>query len=157
MKTEWLRAFGTMTYGVYVLTTALESQINGMIASWVSQVSYEPPLVAAAVHGNRFSHRLVRESGRFALHVLGKGQKELVTKFMGSDPEIKFSGIEWQPGQTGCPLLTDCAAFFECMLTKSIQPGNHTLFIGEVVHAAVVSGAEPLTTQDYRGQYIGKM
>ena len=157
MNTDWLHAFGTMTYGIYVLTTALESNINGMIASWASQVSYEPPLIAVAVHKNRFSHQLIKDSGCFALHVLDKGQRALVPKFMGSDPEMKFSGTSWQPGLTGCPILPDCAASFECELNTSIEPGNHTIFIGQVVKATTNSGTDPLTTLDYRGQYIGKM
>jgi flavin reductase (DIM6/NTAB) family NADH-FMN oxidoreductase RutF len=157
MKTEWLHAFGTMTYGIYVLTTALESRINGMIASWVSQVSYEPPLIAVAVHQNRFTHQLVKDSGCFALHVLSNNQKSMVSKFMGSDPETKFSGTNWKPGLTGCPILPECAACFECEINSSIEPGNHTIFIGQVVNATTASGANPLTTLDYRGQYIGKM
>ncbi len=157
MKTEWLHAFGTMTYGIYILTTALERRINGMIASWVSQVSYAPPLIAVAVHKNRLSHQLVKKSGFFALHVLGKSQRDLVPKFMGSDPELKFSGTNWQPGLTGCPILPDCAACFECEIKTRIEPGNHTIFVGQVVNATTTSGADPLTTLDYRGQYIGKM
>jgi flavin reductase (DIM6/NTAB) family NADH-FMN oxidoreductase RutF len=157
MKTEWLHAFGTMTYGIYVLTTALESRINGMIASWVSQVSYEPPLIGVAVHRNRFTHQLVKDSGCFALHVLSKGQKSMVSQFMGSDPETKFSGTNWKPGLTGCPILPECTACFECEIITSFEPGNHTIFIGQVVNAATSLGAEPLTTLDYRGQYIGKM
>ena len=156
MKTEWMRIFGTMTNGVYVLTTALEGKINGMIASWVSQVSYEPPLIAVAVHENRLSHGLVRESGLFALHVMGRQHKRMVSRFMTSDPETKFSGIGWKPGQTGCPILEDCVACFECRVKTSIQPGNHMVFFGEVVNAMTVSDAEPLTTRDYHGQYIGK-
>ncbi|MFZ0241592.1 MAG: flavin reductase family protein [Desulfobacterales bacterium] len=156
MKTQWIRTLGTLTNGVYVLTTTFEGRINGMIASWASQVSYEPPLIAVAVHENRFSHGLVRQSGLFALHVLGKNQKEMVTRFMGSDPETKFSGITWQPGRTGCPLLAECLASFECRVKTSIQPGNHTLFIGEVIEATLNSDAEPLSTRDVNGQYIGK-
>lgn len=157
MNTEWLHAFGTMTYGIYVLTTALESRINGMIASWVSQVSYEPPLIAVAVHKNRLTHQLVKDSGCFALHVLGKGQKGLVPKFMGSDPESKFSGTNWKPGLTGCPIIPECATCFECEINTSIEPGNHTLYVGQVVNVTTTSGSDPLTTLDYRGQYIGKM
>jgi flavin reductase (DIM6/NTAB) family NADH-FMN oxidoreductase RutF len=157
MKNDWVRAFGTMTYGIYLLTASHDGRINGMMASWVSQISYEPPLIAVAVHKNRFSHELIEKSGRFALHVLREEQKKLVAKFMGSEPETKFSGIEWQPGQTGCPILKDCVACFECTLRTSIEPGNHTLFIGEVVDAQVISDAKPLTTGDYRGQYIGKV
>jgi flavin reductase (DIM6/NTAB) family NADH-FMN oxidoreductase RutF len=157
MKNEWVRALGNMTYGIYVLTTSHEETVNGMIASWVTQVSYEPPLIAAAVHPNRFSHDLIKQSGRFALHVLGKNQKYLITKFMSADPEAKFSGIDWRPGQTGCPVLADCVAFFECSLNTHVAAGNHTLFVGEVVKAETVSGDELLSTLDFRGQYIGKM
>jgi flavin reductase (DIM6/NTAB) family NADH-FMN oxidoreductase RutF len=45
MNKEWLTAFGHMTYGIYVLTARFENTINGMIASWVTQVFYEPPLI----------------------------------------------------------------------------------------------------------------
>ncbi|RLB87199.1 MAG: flavin reductase, partial [Deltaproteobacteria bacterium] len=43
MKKQWLPAFGQMTYGIYVLTTRFDDAVNGMIASWVTQVSYAPP------------------------------------------------------------------------------------------------------------------
>jgi flavin reductase (DIM6/NTAB) family NADH-FMN oxidoreductase RutF len=157
MKQQWTKTLGTMTYGIYALTTAHEEQINAMIATWVSQVSYDPPLIAIAVHPNRFTHELIEKSGFFAMHVLNKTQKNLVTRFMGTDPEAKFTGIDWQPGKTGCPILKDCAAWFECKLTDHVQPGNHTLFFGEVVDALMVSDEAVLTTRDYRGQYIGKV
>lgn len=157
MKDQWVKAFGKMTYGIYVLTAAHEDRRNAMIASWVSQVSYEPPLIAAAVHPNRFSHRLIEQSGSFALHVLTKEQKGFVARLMGSDPEEKFKGFDWQTGKTGCPVLKDCAAWFECRLNTQIQPGNHTVFVGEVIEVASVHSTNLLTTNDYRGQYIGKI
>jgi flavin reductase (DIM6/NTAB) family NADH-FMN oxidoreductase RutF len=87
---------------------------------------------------------------------MGMEQKMMVSRFMTSDPETKFAGIGWQPGLNGCPILEDCVAYFECRVKTSIQPGNHTVFIGEVVNAKKISDAEPLTTRDYHGQYIGK-
>ena len=53
MKAEWINAFGKMTYGIYVLTSCHQQVINAMIASWVSQVSYAPPQIMAAVHAHR--------------------------------------------------------------------------------------------------------
>jgi len=156
MKEQWIRAFGTMTYGIYILTTAQEERMNGMVASWVTQISYEPPLIAVAVHTNRFSHKLIEESERFALHVLGEDQKDLISRFMASDPDTKFSGIDWRAGRTGSPILADCVAFFECTLHSRIQPGNHTVFIGEVVEVGEVADKRPVCTREFRGQYIGK-
>jgi flavin reductase (DIM6/NTAB) family NADH-FMN oxidoreductase RutF len=157
MHDEWKRALGTMAYGIYVLTTAHRDRVNGMIASWASQISYEPPMICVAVHPNRLSHELINQSGCFALNALGQDQKDLVTRFMKPEPAVKFGDISYSKGRTGCPLLESCVAFFECELRETYRPGNHTLFIGEIVQAAVASGGAPLTTLDYRGQYIGKV
>ena len=156
MKTEWIDAFGKMTYGIYVLTSCHHQRINGMIASWVSQVSYSPPLIMVAVHTHRYSHQLIEKGGGFALHVLASSQKKFLSRFKGKDPQAKFSTLNWTAGKTGCPLLSDCLAYMECELKTLYRPGNHTLFIGEVMDAAVLADGLPLTTGDYEGIYLGK-
>ncbi len=157
MKKEWLDAFTHMTYGIYVLTTRFNNTINGMIASWVTQVSYKPPLILAAVHPNRFSHDLVKNSRIFALHVLDQSQKQLLKRFKGPDPEKKFDGISWENGRTGSPILTDCTAWFDLNLKHHYTPGNHTLFIGEVIDCGTHSRQRPLCTLDYDGMYKGNI
>ena len=156
MKEEWIQALGKMTYGIYVLTSCHGEKINGMIASWVSQVSYDPLLLMVAVHPNRFSHELIRESGSFALHVLGKDQSELLARFKGPDPRAKFESLKWSRGKTGCPILSECLARFECEVYATYTPGNHTLFLGQVVEADAGSNGDPLCTMDYDGIYLGK-
>lgn len=156
MKKEWLSALGKMTYGIYVLTTAFEGTINGMIASWVSQISYDPPLISVAVHPNRYSHKLIQQSRCFALHVVAKDRADLLTRFKGPDPLAKFSGIEWTRGKTGSPIIKDCIAWFECKVASSLDPGNHTLFIGKVINAKIVFENSVMSTADYDGAYIGR-
>jgi flavin reductase (DIM6/NTAB) family NADH-FMN oxidoreductase RutF len=156
MEQEWLSAFGKMTHGIYVLTTAFEDIINGMIASWVSQVSYEPPLISVAVHPNRYSHRLIEQSSCFALHVVAKNRTDFLKRFEGSDPLAKFSGIEWTRGKTGSPIIRDCIAWFECEVVSSLDPGNHTVYIGKVVDAKMVSDNSVMSTSDYESAYIGR-
>ena len=156
MKKDWIKALGTMTHGIYVLTSFYEEAINGMIASWVSQVSYDPLLIMVAVHPNRYSHKLITKSGCFALHVLAADQSNLMGRFKGPDPEAKFSSIRWRPGRTGCPLLNDCLAYFECRVTAEYTPGNHTLFLGEVLEAQRIVAGNALSTLNYDGLYLGK-
>jgi flavin reductase (DIM6/NTAB) family NADH-FMN oxidoreductase RutF len=156
MEKQWLSAFGKMTYGIYVLTTSSEDTINGMIASWVSQISYAPPLISVAVHPKRYSHNLIEQSGCFALHVVAKDRSDLLKRFKGPDALAKFSGIEWTRGKTGSPIIKDCIAWFECEVVSSLDPGNHTLFIGKVVDVEMVSGDSVMSTADYDGTYIGK-
>lgn len=156
MDENILNTLKHMTYGIYVLTTRDQSLINGMVASWVSQVSYSPLLIMAAIHPNRFSHKLVEQSGFFALHILSQSQGGFLPRFKGPDPAAKFDGLEWQNGKTGCPVLKDCIGVFECRVTHTYSPGNHTLFVGEVLECNFRSDLKPLTTCDYAGCYLGK-
>ncbi|MGD9227122.1 MAG: flavin reductase family protein [Desulfobacterales bacterium] len=156
MKEQWIKAFGKLTYGIYVLTSHHEEKINGMIASWVSQVSYEPPLIMVAVHPKRFSHKLIEDGGGFVLHVLADTQADFLSRFKGTDVSAKFSAIDWTRGKTGCPILSECLAYFECELKTHYRPGNHTLFIGEVIAAGFLAHQKPFTTREYDGVYLGK-
>jgi len=156
MKEKWLPAFSKMTNGIYVLTVKCDDILNGMIASWVTQVSYEPPLILVAVHPNRYSHNLMKKSEAFALHVLDKSQKEMLKRFKGPDPEKKFIDLSWETKKTGAPILEDCMSWFELQVKEHHNPGNHTLFIGEVINSGVNSPGTPLCTLEYDGMYIGK-
>jgi len=156
MDERWLQILGTMTYGIYLLTSYHGREINGMIASWVSQVSYDPPMVIIAVHQSRYSLKLIQKSGCFALHLLSQNQKDLLSRFKGPDLKMKFSSIQWTKGKTGCPILTDCLGYLECEVTEAYTPGNHTLFIGKVVDAQLSSHEEPMNTFDYDGFYTGR-
>jgi len=156
MRDEWIQALGKMTYGIYVLTSFYKEEINAMIASWVSQVSYDPLLMMVAVHTHRYSHSLIEKSGCFALHVVPRQHTDLLKRFKGSDAGAKFASIKWKRGTTGCPILEDCIAYFEAKVVDKIRPGNHTLFIAEVVGAAVVAEGKALSSLDYDGVYLGK-
>ncbi|HKL00798.1 MAG TPA: flavin reductase family protein [Desulfotignum sp.] len=156
MKQQWQSAFGQMTYGIYVLTTRMDDTMNGMIASWVTQVSYDPPLILAAVHPNRYSHDMIVNSRAFGLHIIDQSQKDLLKRFKGPDPGEKFSGMDWKPGKTGVPILKDCLAWFELQVIQQLQPGNHGLFIGKVMDADGQPEGLPLSTRDYEGMYVGK-
>ncbi|MBN2034675.1 MAG: flavin reductase [Deltaproteobacteria bacterium] len=155
MNEKWMEALGGMVHGIYVLTARYEDEINGMIASWVSQVSYEPPLVMVAIHPKRYSHSLIEGAKAFALHIISTERRDFLELFKGPDPAAKFVSLNWSKGITGAPLLEDCLAYLECKVTNSMRPGNHTLFIGEVVNARVLSAARPLCTLDYKGVYRG--
>lgn len=156
MEKVWQQILGKISTGIYILTTRHKKEINGMIISWVSPISYKPPLIMVAIHPNRHSHHLVEQSGCFALHVLAQDQTDLLENFKGIDPETKFQSIQWTEGKTGCPVLNECVAYIECEVKETLTPGNHTLFLGEIKQAQVFSNHKPMSTLDYSGIYLGK-
>jgi len=162
MKDKIVDALTRFTYGIYILTTMKGDdgdgpEKHGMIASWVSQVSHDPPLVMVAVRKNRRMHPIVMDMGAFALHVLDRdSNKQLLGRFKLPMPEQRFEGAECVTLETGCPILTETLAYLDCRLVETLDTGDHTLFIGEVVAAGASKKGTPMTGWDYGKVYLGR-
>ncbi len=135
--------FRSLTNGVYIVTVNDNGQINGVTTPWVSQLSYEPPLVMVAISPMRKCHEMITNSGRFAVNVLGTGQVELASRFgFTTGREVdKFEGIALQQTPAANPLLPEAYAYIDCELVETVTTGDHSLFIGQVVGAEIVDPA----------------
>ncbi len=133
-------AFDALVHGVYVVTTRLKDAVNGMTASWVSQVSLKPLLVMVSIAPPRYSHDLIKESGIFAINVLDGTQAELGKRFgYKSGRQVdKLAGLEWTTAATGAPILPQAYAYLDLKLKNTFTAGDHTLFVGEVVAAKIL-------------------
>ena len=151
-----MKALEKITYGLYVLTTKKGEEKVGMIVSWVSQVSFNPPRIIVGVRKNRYAHNIIEESGVFALNVLGKGDIHLVSQLKASSPEEKFQGLKLRRGITGTSIIEETIAYMDCKLVKSIDAGDHTLFVGEIIDADILKDDTPLTSLDYGKVYLGQ-
>ena len=140
-------AFNALVHGVYVVTTRLKDVVNGMTASWVAQVSLKPLLLMVSIAPSRYSHRLIQDSGVFAVNVLADTQVELGKRFgYKSGRQVdKFAGLEYTAAATGAPILPQAYAYLDLKLRDSMAAGDHTLFVGEVVAARILHPeAQPL-------------
>ncbi len=155
-------ALRLLSNGLYVLTTCQEDTIHSATVAWVSQVSSEPPLVLVALRRNSHLAHAVRKAHRFALNVLAADQQAIAARFfqylaatIGSD---ELGGFAFRPGSGHCPLLTDAMAWLECRLAAEFSsPGDHALFLGEVVGAGVRRQGEPMVLWDTPWYYGGKV
>lgn len=124
-------------YGLYVLTSGSHTEnYAAATVTWVSQASFEPPLVVVAVRVDSYIHTVINEEKAFALNILGKDQGEIAYAYFKS-PEVSEDTIGGQPfhsGVTGVPLLKNTPAFLECNLVDSLNHGDHSVFLGEVVN-----------------------
>lgn len=130
-------ALGKIPSGVYVLTARHEDRRMGMLASWVQQVCFEPPMVCVSVAKGRSIMPLLSESRHFGLCQVPEGDRLIQRKFSstfepGDDP---FLGLELVPGTLhGLPLLSGCSAYLECELACHLDvEGDHDLFVGKVI------------------------
>ena len=133
-------ALRMIPYGLYVLTAEDEDQnISAATVNWVTQASFKPPLVAVGVKTDSQIHEIIKKSGIFALNVLGKGQLDIAfTFFKPAEREGQtIAGQPFRSGSTGAPVLENTPAFVECRMVDSIEAGDHSLFVAEVVDAGV--------------------
>jgi flavin reductase (DIM6/NTAB) family NADH-FMN oxidoreductase RutF len=144
-------------YGLYVLTAeAKYGRIAAATVNWVTQAAFEPPLVAVGVKSDSSAHEIIKESRTFALNVLGKGQQAIsFTFFKALEREgNSIGGERFESGKSGAPILECAPAFVECSLIETVERGDHSLFLGEVVDAGLrreISGRpddETLTLRD---------
>ena len=135
--------FKSLINGVYIVTVKDNDLINGMTTPWVTQLSYEPPLVMVAISPVRKCHEMITNSGQFAVNVLGANQVELASRFgFTTGREVdKFEGISTQQTPATNPLLPDAFAYIDCELVETLSVGDHSLFIGQVVGAELLDPA----------------
>jgi flavin reductase (DIM6/NTAB) family NADH-FMN oxidoreductase RutF len=144
-------------YGLYIATSRNESGPAAGTITWISQSSFTPPLIMAAIKNGTGLHHAIAFSRIFAVHIVGKSQKDLaVSFFRGAQPaDGKLNGYDIDTGQTGAPLLRSSPAWFECRVFNEVGGGDHTIFVGEVVDAGVRSDEEALSLREAGFAYGG--
>ena len=149
-KAEFRRVMGCFATGVTVVTTrSLAGEFHGLTANAFSSVSLDPPLVMVCIDKKSESYPCFEQSGVFTVNTLAADQEHLSRRFAASGGD-KFSGVEYQIGANGTPILSGTLAYLECKVAAAYDAGDHTIYVGEVQQAEARPGA-PLVF--YRGGY----
>jgi flavin reductase (DIM6/NTAB) family NADH-FMN oxidoreductase RutF len=134
--------FRQLTLGVYVIGVATGEQRNAFTAAWLTQISFDPLLLALSVNPAHYSYPLMHAGGGFAVSVLKDGQLDLARHFGTRSGRAgdKLADVPWQPARmpAGAPLLRHALAHFECALTASYPAGDHELALARVVRGRIV-------------------
>lgn len=155
MQPAWQEVLDRFTYGIYLVSIVADGKDNGMIASWVSQCSHEPPLVVLAIRQNRLSHAQILKAGAFCISVLPREALPLLKRFKIPEWERKFDGLTFRRSEQGAAILPEAIGHLDCTLETSYDTGDHTLFIGRIIAGEFQHDTLALSTADYGGSYRG--
>jgi flavin reductase (DIM6/NTAB) family NADH-FMN oxidoreductase RutF len=170
---EMERVMHAMPYGLYIVGSIEEDgRVNGMMADWVMQVSFEPRLVAVSFEPT--SHTLENVRGRefFTVNLLAEDEQSMdmarrfAQPFSGEKVEgrkgeeraavrYKLDGLDYTLTDNGCPVLDAALGWFECRLREETLVGDHILVTGEVLDGAVLREDAPLTSEYTGWTYSG--
>ena len=141
-----LPILGRVASGVYILTVGQEGRATGMLASWVMQAGFEPPMVTVAVRLDRYVADWLTAGEPFVLNVVADGQKHLLKHFgKGFEPgQPAFTGLETLLCDNGVPGLADAVGRLECERASHQDSGDHRIFLARVVRGELANDAAPM-------------
>jgi flavin reductase (DIM6/NTAB) family NADH-FMN oxidoreductase RutF/rubredoxin len=150
-----LNALRKISYGLYIIGSYSGDKRNGQVANTVIQVTSEPPTIAVSINKNNLTYELIKGTRVFSASVLCQATPLAFIGAFGfkSGRDVyKLKGVEVKQGLTGAPIILDHAtAYFEAEVVQEIDVGTHTIFIGRVLAAEVIT-EETCMTYDYYQQ-----
>jgi flavin reductase (DIM6/NTAB) family NADH-FMN oxidoreductase RutF len=122
------KALGRISSGLYIITAQKGELSSAMLASWVSQASFQPLGFTVAVAKDRAIESLMQVGDTFVLNILKEGNhlglmKHFLKRFApGAD---RFAGVRTRPASNGSPLLADALAYVECTVSTRMEVSDH--------------------------------
>lgn len=148
-----------VSYGLYAVTAAHDGDRGVFTANWLTQVSFEPPLLAVSVERDSSTLPLIRASGVFAVCPLASGQRDLAGALgrprAKAGDKYEALGLHVHESASGAPVLADTLGYVACRVTGELEAGDSVLLLGEVIEAAVFHDGEPLSMRDAGFRHAG--
>jgi flavin reductase (DIM6/NTAB) family NADH-FMN oxidoreductase RutF len=154
VKKQVLRLF---TYGLYAVTCLEGDETNAFTANWLSQVSFDPPLLAVSIENASKSLPMIQRSRKFAVNVLRSGQNKLAGTLGRSalkNPE-KLKGIAYSTNADGYVVLHDALAWVACEVQQIVPAGDSTLIVAAVVDTGLLGEGAALTMAEAGFRHAG--
>jgi 3-hydroxy-9,10-secoandrosta-1,3,5(10)-triene-9,17-dione monooxygenase reductase component len=136
-------ALGRFATGVAFITAAPDGQPAGLIVNSLTSVSLDPPLISFSPARGSLTWTRMRRTGRFAVNVLARQHEPFARRASPAGAD-RFAGLDWRPGPTGAPLLTDALATLECVIVAEHAAGDHWIVVGRVGELHTSPGRDPL-------------
>ncbi len=143
--------FAQLDRELWLVTAAADGRHGGLIATFVNQASIVPelPRVVVGIAKHHHTWGLIEASGAFALHLLGEEHLEWVWRFGLSSGHAgeKFGDLATRRARTGSPILNDAPVWLDCRVEATLDTGDRTVFLAEVLEGEARSPCPPLTAR----------
>ena len=151
-------AFRNLSYGVYIVSTLDGQRPTGCVANSVMQITSSPASVAVSINHDNYTNLCIKKTGKFVVSILTEETDPVLIGTFGfqSGKEVnKFAEIA-SIEKDGMPLVADANAYLVCKVVDMMETSTHTVFLGEVIDADVLSNKESMTYAYYHKVVKGK-
>ena len=143
-----------ISYGLYLICSKNGDNINGQITNALFQVTSQPPTIAVSINKQNLTHEYIKKSSCFTVSVLSENTPmNFIGNFgfkSGRDID-KFKNIEYKFGKEKVPIVVmgNVLACIESKVIDKVDVGTHTIFVGNVEDAEILSEDKPMTYEYY--------
>jgi len=143
------KVFEVVDREIWVITARDGQRQSGLVATFVSIASLVPtlPRVTIGIAKHHFTHELIQATNAFCMHMIDESHIDWVWHFgLPSGREVdKFRDLETHVGISGSPILAGALAWLDCRVEATMDTGDRTVFLAEVLEARMMQSAAPLT------------
>lgn len=147
-------AFFSIGYGMYIVTSESEGKINGQVVNAINQITVDPNVISVSICNDNYTHELISKSKKINVSVLDENTPMKLIELFGlnSGRNInKFLNTEHLLSENGAPFIkNNVVSQFVLEVIDSFIVGDHTIFIGNVISAEMLSKEKPLSYAEYR-------
>ena len=139
-------ALGRVPSGIFVLTLARDGVETGMLASWVQQCAFTPPMISFVIQRGRPIGDLLPIGAVCTLNILEAAQTDMIAHFGKgfAFTEDAFIGLDLQRVPPHGPILEEAHAYLYVKVTDRIPAGDHELFLAEVTAGSLLEDGQPM-------------
>ena len=139
-----------------VTTNDADGQRYGMLATSVTSVTMEPPMLLVCVSRSAHIHPALMARKRMCINVLLDEQAELVRAFSSSLPhDERFANVDCENHTTfGLPYLRDAQALFFCEIDQLVEAGTHSVVLARVLESRAIEAVRPMVYVDGRMSHL---
>ena len=133
------RAVGNIPSGLFIVCVKNQEQLDGYLASWVQQVSFDPLLIALAINPDRPGYNSIVGGMNFSINIVGDHDMNYMRYFWsGYEPGTNpFSEIETEISENKTISIKAAKSTIDCRFVDKIRPGDHDIVIAEVIASRV--------------------
>ena len=139
-----------------VTTSDADGQRYGMLATSVTSVTMEPPMLLVCVSRSAHVHPALMARKRMCINVLLDEQAELVRAFSSSLPhDERFANVDCENHTTfGLPYLRNAQALFFCEIDQLVEAGTHSVVLARVLESRAMDAVRPMVYVDGRMSHL---
>jgi flavin reductase (DIM6/NTAB) family NADH-FMN oxidoreductase RutF len=126
------RALGQAAKGVEVVAATHDGVTRAYTSHWVSQISFEEPIVMASVSPKHDTYSLMLASGAFTVSFLAGDQVDVGQYFSYPGRRFHHIAAEYLTEVDGHPVVVDSLAWIHCEIFETKPMADHELLFARV-------------------------